>query len=50
VISVDKVAPDPSRAGEFRGASVGENTTGRYGGGLLLDAASRQPRQTLGGT
>jgi hypothetical protein len=50
VINVNKVAPDPSQAGPWRGAAVGDNTSGRTGGSLLLDAASTQPKTTLGGT
>lgn len=49
VIDTSKAAPDPSKAYLFQGGRAAENTTGRMGGGLLVDAANRAPRQTLGG-
>lgn len=50
VIDVNKVQGDPSQAAAYRGGPVDPNTTGRSGGGLLIDAASKAPRTTLGGT
>lgn len=49
IVNVAKVAPDPSKAYLYQGRAVGENTSGRYGGTLLLDAATKAPKQTLGG-
>lgn len=50
VVNVDKVAGDPSQAYKFRGGPADPNTTGRMGGELLLDAANKAPKQSLGGT
>jgi len=49
VVNVDKVAPDPSQAYQFRGAQAAPNTSGRVGGEFLLDAANKAPKQSLGG-
>lgn len=51
IINVDKVAPDPSQAYRYRGEPVGENVSGRQGGGLLLDSAAEAAtkKATLGG-
>ena len=48
IVDVANVAPDPSRAAEFRGRQAAPNETGRMGGGLLLDAAAKQNKTTLG--
>ena len=48
VLDVSKVAPDPSRAGDFIGNRPAANETGRSGGTLLLDAAQNAPKQTTG--
>lgn len=51
VLDVSKAAPDPSKAAAYRGEAAPANTTGRYGGSLLLDAAGapRPGKTTLGG-
>lgn len=49
VIDVNKVAGDPSQAARYRGTDPGPNTTGRMGGELLIDAANKAPKTTLGG-
>jgi hypothetical protein len=49
VIDVNKVAPDPSQAGPWRGGQAAPNDTGRVGGGLLVDAALKAPKTSLGG-
>jgi hypothetical protein len=51
VLDVAKVEPDPSRAAAYRGEAAAANTTGRYGGSLLLDAADARAAKatTLGG-
>jgi hypothetical protein len=49
VLDLSKAAPDPSQADRYRGGPAAENTTGRYGGSLLLDAAETKKATTLGG-
>jgi hypothetical protein len=48
VVNVDKVAGDPSQAAAFQGTRPPPNLTGRAGGELLLDAANKAPKTTLG--
>lgn len=50
IVPVAKVEGDPSQAYRYRGEAVGENTSGRYGGGLLLDASQSAKAKTLGGS
>lgn len=50
ILNVAKAAPDPSQMHLYRGEDVGANTSGRAGGGLLLDAAAKAPKVTLGGS
>jgi hypothetical protein len=49
VIDVNKVAPDPSQAYRYQGGRADPNTTGRMGGEMLIDAANKAPKTTLGG-
>jgi hypothetical protein len=42
VLDVSKATPDPSQAYKYKGDPVGENTTGKLGGPLLLDAANKK--------
>lgn len=52
VLNLAKATPDPSGAAAWRGTAPPPNTTGRYGGSLLLDAAANKQAKTLtlGGT
>lgn len=50
ILNVAKAEPDPSQMHLYRGEDVGANTSGRMGGGLLLDAAAKAPKTTLGGS
>ena len=51
VLNLAKAEPDPSRAAAYRGEAAPANTSGRYGGSLLLDAADAKTAKTatLGG-
>jgi hypothetical protein len=52
VLNLAKAEPDPAQAAAYRGEAAPANTTGRYGGSLLLDAADTKAAKTatLGGT
>ena len=49
VVNVDKVAGDPNQMGPWVGGRPAANTSGRMGGELLIDAANKAPKTSLGG-